>query len=63
MIYLYYTVGLLAMWIFCDGIASLWAYWHDPKQTFWRDHFLRVVRMLIGIALMVLGGIMIGRLV
>jgi len=56
---IYYYVGLVGMWVFCDGIASIWAYWHDDKQTFWRDHFLRVVRMLLGIVLMVLAGLLL----
>lgn len=54
-----YTVGLIGCWICADGFASLWAYTGNSKrakgQTFWRDHSLRVFRMLLGVLLMVLG--------
>ena len=56
-----YLVGLMGMWVFSDGILSWTLYLHAPsyegskKQTFLRDHWVRAVRILIGIALMILG--------
>ena len=57
-----YFVGLLGMWVLADGVASLWAYTDGERaknQTFWRDHFLRIIRCLVGIALMILGGMLL----
>ncbi len=50
-----YFIGLLGMWVFADGVASLWAYLPNKEETFWRNHSLRLVRCLVGIALMVIG--------
>jgi hypothetical protein len=58
-----YTVGLIGMWIVTDGIYSLALYLNapsyqgSPKQTFWRDHWIRGVRIILGITLIVMGGI------
>jgi len=56
-----YAVGLIGMWVFSDAILS-WSlyvnapsYEGSPKQTFKKDHWVRLVRLLCGIALMVLG--------
>lgn len=53
-----YIVGLLGCWILADGFASLWAYSYGKRaenQSWLKDHSLRILRMLIGIALMVMG--------
>ena len=50
----------IGVWVFADGIASLWAYMPDKKQTWKRDHTLRAVRCGIGIALMVIASIALG---
>lgn len=56
-----YIVGLIGMWIFSDGIYSWTLYVNAPsyqgnsKQTFKADHWVRLVRILCGIALMVIG--------
>ena len=54
-----YIVGILGMYVFSDGLASLWAYTGDSDrsngQTFWRDHALRCVRCLVGITLVIIG--------
>ena len=58
-----YAVGLIGMWIVSDGILSWTLYINSPsyegskRQTFWRDHWVRAVRIISGIALIVLGGI------
>lgn len=58
-----YAVGLIGMWIFSDGILSWTLYLNAPsyegskKQNFKRDHWVRAIRMLCGIGLMILGAI------
>jgi len=55
-----YIIGLLGMWLFCDGIISILLYLktvdHDGKRLqSWRfDHSIRIIRILIGITLMIL---------
>ena len=54
-----YAMGLLGVWFFADGVASLYTYTgQNPQakgQSFWRDHCLRIVRCLLGVALIYLG--------
>lgn len=56
-----YIIGLTGMWLFCDGIISIRLYLTTVDETGkriqnWRfDHSIRVIRSLIGIALMVMG--------
>lgn len=44
------------VWLFGDGLFSL-LIWTRPGcgQSWWRDHSIRVVRMLLGGVLVVLG--------
>ena len=44
-----YVIGLLGVWFFADGVASLWTYIPKKNETWWRNHSLRVVRMLGGL--------------
>jgi len=62
MSYIGYTIGLIGCWVMSDGVLS-WtlylnapSYENSPKQTFKRDHWVRCLRIICGIALMVLGG-------
>ena len=58
-----YTIGLIGMWVFSDGILSWTLYANSPsyegskKQTFKRDHWVRLLRILCGIALIGLGAV------
>lgn len=54
-----YIIGLLGCWTFCDGVASLYLYICEKSdgQTWLRDHSFRVIRCLVGIALMVFGAL------
>ncbi len=58
-----YAIGLIGMWVLSDGILSWTLYLNAPsyegskRQTFLRDHWVRLVRIICGIALMVIGGI------
>ena len=59
-----YTLGLIGMWIFTDGIISIRLYLNTPDPTGkklqnWKyDHSIRLIRCLCGIALMVIGAIL-----
>lgn len=50
-----YWLGLTGMWLFCDGWISLSLYIGKPNQSWLKDHVIRVIRLLIGIWLMVIG--------
>jgi len=58
-----YCVGIIGCWVFSDGIYSWTLYLNAPsyegskKQTFKRDHWVRLVRIACGIALMIIGAI------
>jgi hypothetical protein len=60
---LHYVTGLIGMWVVSDGILSWTLYLNAPsyegshKQTFWRDHWVRAVRILCGITLIIIGGV------
>ena len=58
-----YWIGLIGMWVASDAILSYTLYINapsydgTPKQTWAKDHWVRAVRLLCGIILMVIGGI------
>ena len=49
-----YWIGLCGMWVFADGVASLWTYL-PTKESWLRNHSFRIIRMMVGIILMILG--------
>lgn len=58
-----YVVGLIGIWMFTDGMYS-WSlylnapsYEGSPKQTFRRDHWVRLIRMILGTALVIIGAV------
>jgi len=56
-----YLTGLIGMWLFSDAVYSTVLYLNAPgyegkKQTWKRDHSIRIVRGVLGIALMYIGG-------
>jgi len=57
-----YLTGLIGMWILSDAILSYTLYVNAPsyegtkKQTWKKDHWVRGVRGLCGIILMIIGG-------
>jgi len=61
------VISLLAggMWVLSDGILSwtLYAnaksYGDGDRQTFKRDHWVRLVRIICGLFFMVLGGMLL----
>ena len=59
-----YIIGLIGMWLFCDGIISIRVYLNTVNETGkkiqnWKyDHSIRLIRMLLGIALMIIGGLL-----
>ena len=54
-----YILGLLGMWIFCDGIISIRIYYGKLAETGGRkqgwilDHSIRLIRIVIGIYMIV----------
>jgi len=58
-IWLAYFTGIIGALVFCDGIASWWAYSGKEGETFWHNHSLRLLRMLYGIALIIIGVLLI----
>ena len=60
LIYIAYTIGCIGIWMVADGVASLWTYLPHRKETFWRNHFLRLVRSFLGLVLVVIGILIIG---
>ena len=55
------AIELIAMWMFSDAVYSWTLYKNAPsyegskRQTFLRDHWVRLVRALCSIGLMVIG--------
>ena len=50
----------IGVWILSDGIYSWSLYRHaesygGKKQTFWKDHWLRLVRILCSVTVIVIG--------
>ena len=50
-----YSLGLIGMWLFADGWFSLAVHLPDPKQTFWKDHVIRWIRIGLGTTLIIMG--------
>ncbi len=42
-------------WLICDGWFSLSLYIRNKEQSWYKDHYIRVIRILVGIALIVWG--------
>lgn len=54
-----YSLGLIGMWLFTDGLYSLMVYTRGEKskgQSLLYDHSIRVIRGLIGLYLIIIGG-------
>jgi hypothetical protein len=55
-----YAIGLCGMWLMADAWYSIGLYMNaesygGKKQTWARDHYIRVIRGVIGVFLMVAG--------
>ena len=56
-----YLVGLMGVWLFCDGIISIRLYLNAKDETGKRwqswgyDHSIRLIRCVCGIALVIMG--------
>lgn len=56
-----YLTGIIGTVIFMDGLFSIILYtgklaYHGEKQTWRRDHSIRIVRMVLGFTLIIFGG-------
>jgi len=51
---------IIGTWLLSDGIYS-WILYHNAeayngkKQTFWRDHWIRLIRIVCAIVIIVMG--------
>jgi len=45
------------MWNITDGWFSLSLYIKNKDQTWYKDHYIRVIRILVGILLLYLAGV------
>ena len=60
-----YLIGLGAMWVFSDGIYSIALYINTPsfregeKQSWKKDHAIRIVRCLISLCFMFTGFVLV----
>ena len=56
-----YWIGVLGCWILADSVASLYTYTGNNEkakgQSWAKDHSLRILRGLVGIALIIMGAI------
>jgi len=56
-----YILGLLGMWLFSDSIYSISLYLNapsyegSPRQTWKKDHWVRAVRAVCAVIIMVFG--------
>lgn len=50
---------LAGMWNLTDGIFSIWTYWGRDDETWAKNHCVRIVRLLIGIALIYAGWLLL----
>jgi len=59
-----YILGLLGMWLFSDAILSIILYLNapsyagSPKQTWKKDHWIRIVRAICAIIIIEIGWVL-----
>lgn len=57
-----YTLGLIGTWLLTDGIYSWILYLNAPsyegskRQSFLRDHWIRMVRIILAVLIILYGG-------
>ena len=56
---LYGIILALGMAVAQDAVASIWYYWRKEN---WGNQMFRVGRLLIGLALIIIAGLALGRL-
>jgi len=55
-----FLLGCMATWIFSDAVYSIVLYlnadsYNGKKQTWRRDHYIRVIRGILAIAIIIIG--------
>jgi len=50
-----YITGLIGLWVFSDAWYSLVLY-ISKGEPFWKCHSIRVIRLVLGIVLVIIGG-------
>lgn len=51
----------IGVWVVADGVSSLYTYIGKDGQSWWKDHSLRILRMVVGIVLIILASRALGR--
>ncbi len=56
-----YLLGIIGTWLLTDSIYSITLYLNapsydgSPKQTFRKDHWVRIVRAILAISIIIMG--------
>ena len=50
-----YTLGILGTWLVADGIVSVVFYYGKTDETWIKNHSIRLIRLVIGISLIIIG--------
>lgn len=48
----YQWIKMIGVWIVSDSIYSLILHW---KETFWKDHSIRILRLILAVCLIAWG--------
>jgi len=60
-----FLLAIIGTWVATDGIYSWTLYLNapsyegSPRQTFWKDHYIRLIRIILGISTIILGYLII----
>ena len=50
-----YALGILGTWLVADGIVSIVFYYGKNDETWIKNHSIRLIRIVIGILLIIIG--------
>ena len=49
------TLVGIGVWLFSDSLYSLLIYLGRPEEKWWKNHSIRVIRLVLGIAIVIIG--------
>lgn len=60
----YWVLGIGGCWLLSDGLISIFLYansqsWRGTRQSWAKDHWIRLLRCLIALAMMVSGWVLV----
>ena len=50
-----YALGILGTWLIADGTASIVLYYGKKDETWVKNHCIRLIRIVVGIAIIIIG--------